>query len=31
MSRADVAHIMLDMVERGAYIKEIVWLRGGRA
>ena len=31
MSRADVAHMMLDTVERGAHIKEIVWLRGGRA
>jgi putative NADH-flavin reductase len=31
MSRADVAHMMLDTVERGAHIKEIVWLRGARA
>jgi putative NADH-flavin reductase len=31
MSRADVAHMMLDTMERGAHIKEIVWLRGGRA
>ena len=31
MSREDVAHMMLDTVERGAYVKEIVWLRGVRA
>jgi putative NADH-flavin reductase len=31
MSREDVAHMMLDTVERGAYVKEIVWLRGARA
>jgi len=31
MSRADVAHMMLETVERGAHSKEIVWLRGGRA
>lgn len=30
MSRADVAHMMLDTVERGAHVKEIVWLRGAR-
>jgi putative NADH-flavin reductase len=30
MSRQDVAHMMLDTVERGAYVKEIVWLRGAR-
>jgi hypothetical protein len=27
MSRRNVAHMMLDTVERGAYVKEIVWLR----
>jgi putative NADH-flavin reductase len=31
MSREDVAHMMLDTVERGAYVKQIVWLRGARA
>jgi putative NADH-flavin reductase len=31
MSREDVAHMMLDTVERGAYVREIVWLRGARA
>jgi putative NADH-flavin reductase len=31
MSREDVAHMMLDTVERGVYVKEIVWLRGARA
>jgi len=31
MSRADVAHMMLDTIERRAHVKEIVWLRGGRA
>jgi putative NADH-flavin reductase len=31
MSRADVAQMMLDTVERGAHVKEIVWLRGARA
>lgn len=31
MSRADVAHMMLDTVERGAHVKEVVWLRGARA
>jgi putative NADH-flavin reductase len=31
MSREDVAHMMLDTVERGTYIKEIVWMRGARA
>lgn len=31
MSRADVAHMMLDTVERGAHVREIVWLRGARA
>lgn len=28
MSREDLAHMMLDTVERGAYVKEIVWLGG---
>lgn len=28
VSREDVAHMMLDTVELGAYIKELVWLRG---
>jgi putative NADH-flavin reductase len=31
LSREDLAHMMLDTVERGAHAKEIVWLRGGRA
>jgi putative NADH-flavin reductase len=31
MSREDVAHMMLTAVERRAYVKEIVWLRGARA
>jgi putative NADH-flavin reductase len=31
MSREDVAHMMLDAVERGDHIKEIVSLRGARA
>ena len=31
ISREDVAHMMLDTMERGAYVKEIVWLRGVRA
>jgi len=31
LSRQDLAHMMLDTVERGAHMKEIVWLRGGRA
>jgi putative NADH-flavin reductase len=31
ISREDVAHMMLDTVERGEYVKEIVWLRGARA
>jgi putative NADH-flavin reductase len=31
LSRQDLAHMMLDTVERGAHIKDIVWLRGGRA
>jgi len=31
MSREDVAHMMLDTVERGAHVKEIVWLRGACA
>jgi putative NADH-flavin reductase len=31
MSREDVAHMMLDTVERGAYVREIVWLRGAHA
>ena len=31
LSREDLAHMMLDTVERGAHMKEIVWLRGGRA
>jgi putative NADH-flavin reductase len=31
MSREDVAHMMLDTVERGVYVKEVVWLRGARA
>jgi putative NADH-flavin reductase len=31
MSRQDVAHMMLDTVERGAHLREIVWLRGARA
>lgn len=30
MSRDDVAHMMLDTVERGAHVREIVWLRGAR-
>ena len=29
VSRQDLAHMLLDTVERGAYIKEIVWLHGG--
>jgi putative NADH-flavin reductase len=31
MSREDVAHMMLDTAERGAHVREIVWLRGARA
>jgi putative NADH-flavin reductase len=31
LTREDLAHMMLDTVERGAHMKEIVWLRGGRA
>ena len=31
MSRADLAHMMLDTVERGTHVKEIVWVRGARA
>jgi putative NADH-flavin reductase len=31
MSRQDVAHMMLDTVERGAHVREIVWLRGAPA
>jgi putative NADH-flavin reductase len=31
MSREDLAHMMLDTVERGAHVREIVWLRGARA
>ncbi len=31
VSREDLAHMMLDTVERAAYIKEIVWLRGAGA
>lgn len=31
MSREDLAHMMLDTVERGANINEIVWLRGARS
>ena len=31
LSREDVAHMMLDATERGAYAKEIVWLRGAGA
>jgi putative NADH-flavin reductase len=30
LSRGDVAHMMLDTAERGAYIKDIVWVRGAR-
>jgi putative NADH-flavin reductase len=30
LSRRDVAQMMLDTVERGAYIKDIVWVRGAR-
>jgi putative NADH-flavin reductase len=30
VSRNDVAHMMLDTVERGSHVREIVWLRGGR-
>jgi len=30
MTPADVAHMMLDTVERGSYVKETVWLRGAR-
>jgi putative NADH-flavin reductase len=31
MSREDVAHMMLNAVERSEYVKDIVWLRGARA
>ena len=31
MSREDVAHMMLDVVERDANVREIVWLRGAPA
>jgi len=31
LTREDLAHMMLDTVERGAHMNEIVWLRGGRA
>jgi putative NADH-flavin reductase len=31
ISRQDVAHMMLDTVERGEHLREIVWLRGARA
>jgi putative NADH-flavin reductase len=31
MSRQDVACMMLDTVERGAHLREIVWLRGAPA
>ncbi len=31
MTPADVAHMMLDTVEGGAYIRQTVWLRGSRA
>jgi putative NADH-flavin reductase len=31
MSREDLAHMMLDTVERGTHFREIVWLRGARA
>jgi putative NADH-flavin reductase len=31
ISRGDVAHMMLDTVERKAYVKQIIWLRGVRA
>jgi putative NADH-flavin reductase len=30
LSRRDVAQMMLDTVERGAYIKDMVWVRGAR-
>jgi putative NADH-flavin reductase len=30
LSRGDVADLMLDTAERGAYIKNIVWVRGAR-
>ena len=30
LTREDLAHMMLDTVERGAHMNEIVWLRGGR-
>ena len=31
MSREDLAHMMLDTVERGTHFREVVWLRGARA
>jgi len=31
LTREDLASMMLDTVERGAHVKEIVWLRGGPA
>lgn len=31
LSRGDVAQMMLDTAERGAYIKDIVWVRGALA
>ncbi len=31
MSREDLAHMMLNAVERSEYVKDIVWLRGARA
>jgi hypothetical protein len=30
LSRRDVAQMMLDTVERGTYVKDIVWVRGSR-
>jgi putative NADH-flavin reductase len=30
MSPPDVAHMMIDVLERGEYLKETVWLRGAR-
>jgi putative NADH-flavin reductase len=30
VSRGDVADMMLDTAERGAYIKDVVWVRGAR-
>ncbi len=31
MSRSDVAHMMLDIAERGGHSRQIVWLRGVKA